>query len=39
MATPALLGVVSRGRLVTWLEINGPRATVGALARLAARAP
>jgi hypothetical protein len=39
LATPALLAVLSRGRLVTWLEINGPRATVGALAALAAKAP
>jgi hypothetical protein len=39
LANPALLGVVTRGPLVTWLEINGPRATVRALHRLADRAP
>jgi hypothetical protein len=39
LATPAFLGVVARDRLVTWLEINGPRASVHALAALTARAP
>jgi hypothetical protein len=39
LATPVLLGVVSGGPTVTWLEINGPRATRRALDRLAATAP
>ena len=36
MANPAYLGVVSRGSIVTWLEINGPAATPGRLAALIA---
>jgi hypothetical protein len=39
MAQPALLAVVSAGRNVTWLEINGPGATRAALNALLARAP
>jgi hypothetical protein len=39
MASPAYLGVVAGGPTVSWLEINGPRATVRALTRLAAQAP
>jgi hypothetical protein len=39
MAQPNLYGIVSSGRRVTWLEINGPRATRPALAALLARAP
>lgn len=38
-ATPLWLGVASRGRRVTWLEINGPDATATTLRGLAARAP
>lgn len=38
-ATPLWLGVVSAGTRVTWLEINGPDATVRTLRSLAARAP
>lgn len=34
LANPALLGVVSSGTTVTWLEINGPRATRAALLSL-----
>jgi hypothetical protein len=39
LATPVLLGVVAGGRTVTWLEINGPRASRRALGRLVAQAP
>lgn len=39
MASPALVGVASAGRRVSWLEVNGPTASVGALTRLLARAP
>ena len=39
MAQPNLYGIVSSGRRVTWLEINGPGATRTALAALLARAP
>jgi hypothetical protein len=39
LANPAFLGVVSAGRTVSWLEINGPRATPATLVRLLARAP
>jgi hypothetical protein len=39
MASPAYLGVVASGPTISWLEINGPRATVRALTRLAAQAP
>lgn len=39
LATPVLLAVVSGGPTVSSLEINGPRATRRALARLAATAP
>jgi len=39
MAQPALLALVSGGRDVTWLEINGPGATRAALTALLARAP
>ena len=39
MASPALVGVASAGRRVTWLEVNGPIASAGVLARLLARAP
>jgi hypothetical protein len=39
MASPAYLGVVAAGPTVTWLAINGPRATVRTLTRLAAQAP
>jgi hypothetical protein len=39
LATPSYLGVVARGPLVTWLEINGPRASLTALRALAERAP
>lgn len=39
MAQPNLYGIVSSGRRVTWLEINGPGATRSALAALLARAP
>jgi hypothetical protein len=38
LATPVLTGVVADGATVTWLEINGPRATRRALRRLLARA-
>jgi hypothetical protein len=27
MATPLLVGVTAQGRKVSWLEINGPRAS------------
>jgi hypothetical protein len=39
MASPALVGVASAGRRVSWLEVNGPTASAGVLARLLARAP
>jgi hypothetical protein len=39
LATPAYLGVVARGSRVSWLAVNGPRASVRALRTLAARAP
>jgi hypothetical protein len=39
MASPALVGIASRGRRVTWLEVNGPRAGARALERLFAEAP
>ena len=39
MAQPNLYGILSGGRRVTWLEINGPGATQPALAALLARAP
>lgn len=39
MATPALVGVASAGRRVSWLEVNGPTASVRALSRLLAKAP
>ena len=37
LANPALLGVIASGASVSWLEINGPRATRGALVRLMAQ--
>jgi hypothetical protein len=39
LANPALLGVLSGGSSVTWLEINGPAASWHALTRLLSRAP
>jgi hypothetical protein len=39
MASPALVGVASAGRRVSWLEVNGPTASVDALTRLLAQAP
>lgn len=39
MAQPAWLGVVSGGRDVTWLEINGPAATPASLNKLLRQAP
>ena len=39
MATPALVGVTSSGRRVTWLEVNGPKASAASLAALMAKAP
>jgi hypothetical protein len=39
LATPSYLGVVADGPLVTWVEINGPRASLKALHSLADRAP
>jgi hypothetical protein len=39
LANPAYLGVVSDGRTVTWLEINGPAATPRRLSVLIAAAP
>jgi hypothetical protein len=39
LATPVLLAVVASGPTVTWLEINGPRASRRTLDALAARAP
>lgn len=37
LANPAFLALVSRGPTVSWLEINGPRATRTALVTLMAR--
>jgi hypothetical protein len=39
MATPLLVGVVAKGRSVSWLEINGPRASTQLLTGLLARMP
>jgi hypothetical protein len=39
LANPAFLAVVTRGGMVTWLEINGPGATARRLAKLIAAAP
>ncbi|HUZ84590.1 MAG TPA: hypothetical protein VMU66_07840, partial [Gaiellales bacterium] len=39
LANPMLLGVLSGGRRVTWLEVNGPAASTRTLAALVARAP
>jgi hypothetical protein len=39
LANPAYLAAVAHGGTVTWLEINGPRATRALLATLLARAP
>jgi hypothetical protein len=39
LANPAYLGVLSSGATVTWLEINGPKATQRRLATLIADAP
>jgi hypothetical protein len=39
MAEPALLGVVSQGTRVTWLEINGPAAKPKLLEQLLAKSP
>lgn len=39
MASPALVGVASAGRRVSWLEVNGPTASAGVLSRLLAQAP
>jgi hypothetical protein len=39
MAEPALLGVVSRGDRVSWLEINGPAAKPALLRQLLAQSP
>lgn len=39
MASPALVGVASAGRRVSWLEVNGPTASAGVLAGLLAKAP
>ena len=39
LANPAFLAVVGRQGTVTWLEINGPRATQRSLAALLAQAP
>lgn len=39
LANPAFLAVLARGATVTWLEINGPRATVQELDALLRRAP
>ena len=39
LANPSFLALVASGGTVTWLEINGPRATRHALAALIARAP
>jgi hypothetical protein len=37
LANPALLGIVASGTTVSWLEINGPRATRSVLVSLMAR--
>jgi hypothetical protein len=39
LANPALLAVLARGGMVTWLEINGPGATKRELVKLLAGAP
>jgi hypothetical protein len=39
LANPALLAVLARGGLVTWLEINGPGASRRQLSRLLVGAP
>jgi len=39
MASPALVGVASAGRRVSWLEVNGPTASADVLSRLLRRAP
>ncbi len=39
LANPAFLAVLARGRVVTWLEINGPGADSRQLVRLLAGAP
>ena len=39
MASPALVGVTSSGHRVTWLEVNGPKASKAKLAALMAKAP
>jgi hypothetical protein len=39
MASPALVGVASAGRRVSWLEVNGPTASEDVLAQLLAKAP
>ena len=39
MAQPALVGLVSRGPRVSWLEVNGPQATAAALKALLDQAP
>ena len=39
MATPLLVGVLAKGRKVSWLEINGPRASTHLLTQLIARTP
>lgn len=36
MAEPLVVGVTAAGRLVRWMEINGPRATARVLSRLLA---
>lgn len=38
LANPALLAMITRGRIVTWLEINGPGATQRRLVELIYRA-
>jgi len=39
MATPLLVGVIAKGRSVSWLEINGPQASTQLLTGLLARTP
>jgi len=39
MATPLLVGVIAKGRSVSWLEINGPQASTRLLSGLLARTP
>ncbi|HEU0192798.1 MAG TPA: hypothetical protein VFQ71_01285 [Gaiellales bacterium] len=39
MATPALVGIASAGRRVSWLEVNGPKASAQVLSQLLAKAP